>query len=215
MSNWLLEQIDRLRTLLVDDATRLLPAAAEVADQATGGLISLPERAWKAVEDRETALRLRMLHALVMGENADAAAMAQQFSTIDQGAVYACAKLLLDDEEREKAWAYAALLRWFAQGRVKQEDRVRFLRLVRELTSDELESLGDPTVLQGIAWRERLANILPGLQAAISAALDRWGFAAQREGPGCEEAERRHLLVTILNDGKARLESIVEGKTIG
>jgi hypothetical protein len=45
---------------------------------------------------------------------------------------------LLEDDEDEKAWAYAALFRSFADDLIPKGDRLRFLRCARELTNAEL-----------------------------------------------------------------------------
>lgn len=48
---------------------------------------------------------------------------------------------LLEDDEDEKAWAYAALFRSFADDLLPKHDRLRFLRCARELTNAELKGL--------------------------------------------------------------------------
>lgn len=48
---------------------------------------------------------------------------------------------LLEDEEDEKTWAYTLLFRAFAYDVVPRENRLRFLRTVRELTHADLRSL--------------------------------------------------------------------------
>jgi len=48
---------------------------------------------------------------------------------------------LLEDEEGEKAWAYAALFRSFATNLVRAPERIRYLRCLRELTLEELKDM--------------------------------------------------------------------------
>jgi hypothetical protein len=139
---------------------------------------------------------------------------------------------IFEDEEAEKTWAFASLFRAFTMSRIPKEERLRYLRLIREITVadlgmitcwdvrvNEIQSeiraklpVGAPTTIDpedsgsGRA-HERVESEYPNLVQA----LVRWGFFLRRDGtraPGPIQNARGGdfaLLVEILRDGDPAL----------
>jgi hypothetical protein len=101
------------------------------------GVGALAKWAYKAATDRRTKRTEDFFRQLLTGEGSMTEEECKK-ALESEDAFSEILVRLLEDEEDEKGWAYAALFRAFADGLVPKQDRLLFLRCARELTNAEL-----------------------------------------------------------------------------
>lgn len=154
--------------------------AADLATNTTAGAVPFlgPLVTYaRALYEERNRQRIEAFCQYVLGNPATAADAArfEQAFTDEPFCLEAFTKILAD-EEAEKTWAYAALFRGFTNGSVPVDVRLTFLRVVRDLSNNELLALTRPEAID-TSRLTQLERTLPNLTATLA----RWGFARVEE----------------------------------
>ncbi len=129
---------DRLKARSRERAEGLAKdAAVEGLSSFVPGVGALAKWAYKAATDRRTKRTEDFFRQLLTGEGSMTEEQCRK-ALEREDAFSEILIRLLEDEEDEKGWAYAALFRAFADGLVPKQNRLLFLRCARELTNAEL-----------------------------------------------------------------------------
>jgi hypothetical protein len=191
--------VDAFKQALAPTRKKAQVATMLVADLFAGPVVKIYKAAKQlADEDLRQRLTLFASYLRTVDEPGEFGS-----TTVEEAFVVQLIKAMLEDEEADKVWAYATLVRAFAAGKIAPEQRMRCVRLVRDSLNAELIAFIDlgPEV-SGVRLALTAVNG-PCEHQAMLRVMQRWGVlpdVGSRIGSG-DDPPLFKSLMAVLREG--------------
>lgn len=209
MSELVKGSLEKIRGVVLGAPEKLLP----LVKMALGAVPVLGEAvkaadAWEEMQKLETNERVDALYAMVTADVGPGSHPPLDPADVTPELAYPVIRKFLADEDRAKFWAYAALLKAFAQGRVVPADRPRYVRAVGDFLNADLIAFtklgaGDKGAHGHFISRQDVRD-----NQQVIRALERWAMVGESSPKGLKIAPGFVHLQGILNEGLATLASL-------